>query len=173
MTLRVGRSLASLARHFPPLPYSPTFPAAKPKPRLTLLPVIKARATNPPRVATVAPDRAAAAAAGPDVVPVPVVRREWARRDGARLPRGAHCSLLCTYRLSLVCPTPPLPPPTTRPLRPAAPLMQNLDDYLTLVGNMYYQQPEITQSTAQWAVVRRTTLGVLTSPVREPSVLGA
>lgn len=47
-----------------------------------------------------------------------------------------------------------------------------MDDYLSLVGNTYYQQAEVGKSTAQWSLIRRTTLGVLTSPVREPSVLG-
>ena len=32
-------------------------------------------------------------------------------------------------------------------VRPA--LLQNLDDYLTLVGDMYYQAPETGKSTAQ------------------------
>ena len=45
----------------------------------------------------------------------------------------------------------------------AAPVVQHLDDYLTLVGNMYYQQSEVGQSTAAWALIRRTTLGVLTA----------
>ena len=55
------------------------FTGAKPKPRVTLLPVIKPKPTNPPRVATVASDKAqaaSAAAAGAELVPVPVVRRE-------------------------------------------------------------------------------------------------
>jgi hypothetical protein len=47
-----------------------------------------------------------------------------------------------------------------------------MDDYLGLVGNMYYQQAETGCASSQWALIRRTTLGVLTSPVREPSVLG-
>lgn len=90
-------------------------------------------------------------------------------------------------------------------------MLQHLDDYLTLVGNMYYQAAELGKSTGsvrcgiapfwrrsdfspaeclrarsslespryvsfiktlQFAVIRRTTLGRLTTPIREPTVLG-
>ena len=50
-------------------------------------------------------------------------------------------------------------------------MLQNLDDYLALVGNMYYQSPEVGRSNGTFALLRRTTLGMLTSPVREPTVL--
>jgi hypothetical protein len=48
-----------------------------------------------------------------------------------------------------------------------------LDDYLALVGTMYYQHSDGGRSSSQWALVRRTTLGMLTVPVREPMVIGA
>jgi len=60
------------------------------------------------------------------------------------------------------------------PLPPrAAAVVTNLDDMLALVGNMFYQAPEVGRATTSYALLRRTTLGVLTSPIREPSVLGA
>lgn len=67
---------------------------------------------------------------------------------------------------------PPLPPNPPTPST-AAPLLQHLDEYLTLVGNVYYAHSEAGSNSAQFALIRRTTLGLLTSPVREPAVIGA
>ncbi len=53
----------------------------------------------------------------------------------------------------------------------AAPTLHHIDDLLTLVGNIYYQQSEAGKSNAQWSLIRRTTLGHLTSPAREFSVI--
>lgn len=74
------------------------------------------------------------------------------------LPRPTRLSLFLSLSL-------------TRFLTPAAPVLQNLDDYLALVGNMYYQSPEVGRSNGGFSLIRRTTLGMLTAPVREPSVL--
>ena len=52
------------------------------------------------------------------------------------------------------------------------PVLHHMDDYLALVGNLYYQQSEAGKTTAQWGLIRRTTLGLLTSPTREVSVIG-
>jgi hypothetical protein len=45
-----------------------------------------------------------------------------------------------------------------------------LDEYLSWVGNTYYNATEEGAASGQWALLRRTTLGRLTSPVREPNV---
>jgi len=52
-----------------------------------------------------------------------------------------------------------------------APAVEALESYLGLVGGLYYTAPELGRSGRDWALLRRTTLGVLTSPVREPSVV--
>jgi len=57
-------------------------------------------------------------------------------------------------------------PPLTR-----APAAVALDEYLTWLGNTYYTTSETGMANGQWAVLRRTTLGRLTSPVRETSPL--
>ena len=46
-----------------------------------------------------------------------------------------------------------------------------LDEYLAWVGNTYYTSTEAGMACGQWALLRRTTLGVLTSPAREGSLL--
>ena len=43
---------------------------------------------------------------------------------------------------------------------------------VALVGNMYYQQSEAGKTNSQWGLIRRTTLGFLTSPTRELTVVG-
>lgn len=91
----------------------PPFPAAKPKPRMSLLPVVKARPTNPPRIATVAAD--AKAATGSDVVHVAMARREslarvweWGGDTACDSPPLTH--------------SPPPPPQSPHPLdRSASP----------------------------------------------------
>jgi hypothetical protein len=74
------------------------------------------------------------------------------------------------------CPGPPwaltivlsqtLPPPL-----PAAPAAVRLDDYLEYVGKHFYGIREVGAATRDFAIVRRTTLGRLTSPVRESPVV--
>ena len=57
---------------------------------------------------------------------------------------------------------------------PAAPTLAALDDFLTLVGRVYYREPETGVSSADgsgFIVLRRTVLGRLTSPLRRPTVL--
>ena len=63
-------------------------------------------------------------------------------------------------------PPPPPPPPLTR-----APNVTALDEHLAWVGNTYYTASEAGMACGQWALLRRTTLGRLTSPVREGSPL--
>ena len=46
-----------------------------------------------------------------------------------------------------------------------------LDEYLAWLGNTYYTSAETGMASGQWALLRRTTLGRLTSPVRETSPL--
>ncbi len=58
------------------------------------------------------------------------------------------------------------PPPLTR-----APNAVALDEYLAWLGNTYYTSAETGMASGQWALLRRTTLGRLTSPVRETSPL--
>ncbi len=43
-----------------------------------------------------------------------------------------------------------------------------MDDYLDMVGRMFYAPREVGGATADFALVRRTTLGRLTSPARGP-----
>ncbi|KAA0172241.1 hypothetical protein FNF27_01343 [Cafeteria roenbergensis] len=55
-----------------------------------------------------------------------------------------------------------------------APTLAALDDFLTLVGRVYYREPETGVSSADgsgFIVLRRTVLGRLTSPLRRPTVL--
>jgi hypothetical protein len=46
-----------------------------------------------------------------------------------------------------------------------------LDEYLAWLGNTYYTSQEAGMACGQWALLRRTTLGRLTSPARESSPL--
>ena len=52
-----------------------------------------------------------------------------------------------------------------------APASVALDEYLMWLGNTYYTTSESGMASGQWAVLRRTTLGRLTSPMRETSPL--
>ena len=57
-------------------------------------------------------------------------------------------------------------PPLTR-----SPNVIALDEHLAWLGNTYYTSQEAGMACGQWALLRRTTLGRLTSPVREGSPL--
>ena len=58
---------------------------------------------------------------------------------------------------------------TISPMRP--PQVLTLDDYLNFVGRTYYPDREEGAATSDFSVVRRTTLGLLTSPVRVPTII--
>ena len=59
-------------------------------------------------------------------------------------------------------------PPLTR-----SPNVIALDEHLAWLGNTYYTSQEAGMACGQWALLRRTTLGRLTSPARESSPLDA
>jgi len=55
------------------------------------------------------------------------------------------------------------------PMRP--PQVLTLDDYLNFVGRTYYPDKEDGAATSDFSILRRTTLGLLNSPVRVPTII--
>ena len=127
-----------------------------------------------------------------DTSRIQLARRECAVQHGellARVGRRCDCAMPLPRQFKRIrvarriCEGHPrhLPPAPTFPLSPrprpftnplAAPVLQHLDDYLGFVGSTYYQHSETGKSSSQWALIRRTTLGMLTAAVREPMVIG-
>ena len=98
---------------------------------------------------------------------LPVEKRVWAYPGGAAAAAAAIAAGAPTLAGEPAAnATTSLPSPPSRSSQVLA-----LDDYLGFVSKTYYPDKEEGAATAEFSMVRRTTLGLLNSPIRVPTVI--
>lgn len=98
---------------------------------------------------------------------LPVEKRVWAYPGGAAAAAAAIAAGAPTLAGEPAAnATTSLPSPPSRSSQVLA-----LDDYLGFVSKTYYPDKEEGAATADFSMVRRTTLGLLNSPIRVPTVI--